>query len=80
MNHHNIIGSTNALICTEAGTGLEISQSQDLQKLANLERSYLLQIEWVNGRLLVFSNASSYALLLNYNETDALLRNYTITH
>ena len=54
VNHINIIEITNGLICSEAGTGLEISESQDLQKLANIDRNYLLQIEWVNGRLLVF--------------------------
>ena len=79
VNHDNIIESTNGLICSEAGTGLEISESQDLQKLEYLDRNYLLQLEWVNGKLLVFSNASSSALLLDENETDALLENYGIT-
>ena len=50
VNHVNIIESTNGLICSEAG---------------NLDRNYLLQLEWVDGRLLVFPNASSSALLLN---------------
>ena len=79
VNHVNIIESTNGLICSEAGTGLEISESQDLQKLGNLARNYLLQLEWVDGRLLVFSNALSSALLLNENETASLLKNYGIT-
>ena len=55
----------------------EISQARDLQK-EGFTGPFLLQVEWVEGALLVYSNATSAALMFSREDADMLINNYKI--
>ena len=48
---------------SDSGIALELSEAIDLQKLDKPNGNYLLQLEWVDEKLLVFSNQTTSDLL-----------------
>ena len=69
----NIITAANK-ICLSGGISLELATAKHLQQ-QGIEGTFLLQLQWLAGELLVYANGSQNALFFGREEVGVILAN-----
>ena len=73
----NIIKTENEQVCTDAGISFELGTARHLQQ-RGIKGNFVLQIQWIHGELLVYSNGTSAGLMFPRDEIDVLVENYKL--
>ena len=74
VEHGNVISTYNTQICEDSGIGFELGQALDLQLIDQNIGNYL------EGRMLVYSNETASALLFGQEEIAKLMVNYKVSN